>query len=325
MKQSFPRSAGNLGAFGALVVFLSACSSVGPDPYLTTQAVTATAKPTVTDVAPEFAAASLPSLAGGVHTVRQDLSGHALHQDIVYANQTTLSGENILTVDIGAPEGASMLRPPNAAEVRREIRAMLPSGVNPVISAVIGRNINGGYGYATASLSSGGSCIYAWQRLKSEDLQDATALQQLTQSHLMAQIRLRYCHPAIRADQIHVLMDGMQVTTVNSRTIDMLRYAAHSAQPLQAQPALALAPAPAVTDEAPRPVRKRITQRQAPAAPAEADDWRAEAKAATARPAVTEAAVTVPLPDTSSMPAKVAEAAKTPSLNQPAVTVPLPE
>jgi hypothetical protein len=297
---------------------LASCTSVAPDPFLTTQAVSPDVAPTVTDVSADYAAAYLPSYAGAIESVRQTVSNNALHQEIVYANQTGLAGENVLTVDIGPPEQAGLLRPPSQARVRGEMRSAFP-GVGMSLSPLIGDNASGSFGYATATVG-GGACVYAWQYVRQVTPADSTGFAKFTRRHLGASIRLRYCHPSITADRIHVLMDGLRLKDINSQTIDMLRFAAGTAD--VAQPVAVVTPEPVV--------RKRRTVRQADVA--SNDDWRkpqAQKLSNDAGVAVVDNAVAVPLPDgTAERPVVVASpdvVAKPEVTIDNAATVPLPQ
>jgi hypothetical protein len=317
-------------AFSGLAL-LAACSTSGPDLYLTTQAVSAKPQSSVSTVAPQFAAAQLPALAGPALLVRQSLDGDRVRQEIVYANRTALSGENLLTVIAGPPKEASLLQPPSVAEVRREMRAMLPASVSARMGATLGANINGRYGYATASLPGGGACLYAWQRIKSVNAADKPGFAGLTDDRIAAQIRLRYCDPALNEAQIRLLMDGLSMRPISGATIDMLRYAAGSGvnaatapQPAIIAPVASVEP---VSVSKPRPRKARVE-------PEVSDDWRQDAEAAPVtvpggeQPGpVTQAAAAalVPLPeDGASATAKPAETSATAPVG-PAVTVPLPE
>jgi hypothetical protein len=285
----------------AAMLLLSACSSVAPDPFLTTNSVEPEAPAIATDVAPEFAAAYLPSLAGGIHSVRQTVRSDYLSQDIIYANMTALAGENRLSIEVGPPQQGGLLRPPSEAAIRREMRATLP-GLAASISPVIGQNVNGTYGYATAANGATGACIYAWQFIKAMTPADSSGIGRLTRSHLSASIRLRYCHPSIPADRIHVLMDGVRVKDINGQTIDMLRFAANSAQ--VSAPEAVLTPPPLVL-QTKRVVRRREVQEVQPVAD---DDWKNDTRAVVtpdSPSATVEDAVAVPLPESDSPSVKV--------------------
>jgi Cellulose biosynthesis protein BcsN len=318
------------GAVIAALSLLAGCSTSGPDPYLTTQAVSAKPQSSVSTVAPQFAAAQLPQLAGPALLVRQSLDGDRFRQEIVYANRTALAGENLLTVMAGPPKENSLLQPPSAAEVRREMRAMLPAGVSPEMGAALGANINGRYGYATASLPGGGACLYAWQRIKSVNAGDKTGFAGLADERIAAQIRLRYCDPVLNEAQIRLLMDGLSMRPISDATIDMLRYAAGSGvnaviapQPAIIAPVAATEPA---TVSKPRIRKARIEPQQT------SDDWRQDAEAVPVTVpggeepgAVMRAAAVVPLPEEgASATAKPTETSLAAPAG-PAVTVPLPE
>ena len=300
-----------------LLAALASCTSVVPDPFLTTQAVEPEAPPAVTDVSADFAAAYLPTLAGGIQSVRQSVASNSLHQEIVYANQTTLPGENVLSIDVGAPENGGLLRPPSVWQVKNEMRSAF-AGVNMVMSPVIGNNVGGVYGYATAAVGNG-ACIYAWQYIKQVTPADSISFAKLTRRRLAASIRLRYCHSSIPAERIHVLMDSLRLKDINSQTIDMLRFAAGTADVAQ--------PQAVVTSEPVVHKRKVIHQ----AAATTDDDWRQPKNKAVedARPDVIDNAASVPLPDETSdepvtVPADDLAATRRTPVDDGA-TVPLPE
>jgi hypothetical protein len=299
---------------------LASCSVAGPDPFLTTQAVTPEAPAIATDVSADFAAAYLPTFAGAIRSVRQQVRNNSLKQDIVYANQTALSGENMLTVEVGAPETAGLLRPPSQAQLRREMRSAL-AGLNPVMSPVIGENGSGPYGYAVASTGKDGSCIYAWQYVRQVTPADSDNIVRFTRKRFAASLRLRYCHPSIPADRIHVLMDGVRIKDINSQTIDMLRFAAGTAGVDQ--------PPAVVTPDI--PVVKRVAARPVPVE--DSTDWRPKPgnrKAVTStEPVVVQDAAMVPLPDAADesavAPPVNAEKDVAPKAIPDAAEIPLPE
>jgi hypothetical protein len=307
--------------FSAIIpVLLGACSTAAPDAYLTTQAVNPVAPPIATDVSPDYAAAYLPTLAGGIVSVRQTVRKDYLHQEIVYQNLTALAGENQLTVDVGVPQNGATLRPPSEGQVAREIRSAFP-GANVSMSGLIRDNPIGAYGYATGPYGTAGACLYAWQFVKSVNPADSDGIDLLTRQHLSATIRLRYCHPSITPDRITALMDGLMVKEINSHTIDLLRFAAGSAH--------VAAPEAVVT---PEPVlKKRKTVRQASATQTD-DDWKSATTKPvvdTATPVVMDNAAAVPLPDDEaekSAPASADDAVIAPVRKiTNAVDVPLPD
>jgi hypothetical protein len=300
-----------------LLSALASCTAVSPDPFLTTQAVSPEAAPAVTAVSADFAAAYLPSYAGAIQSVRQTVANNSLHQEIVYANQTALPGENVMTVDIGAPEDGRFLRPPSLWQVKNEMRAALP-GLNPVANPALGNNVAGVYGYATAAANNG-ACLYAWQYIKTVTPADSTGFARLTRRHLAASIRLRYCHPSIAADRIHLLMDGLKLKAMNSQTIDMLRFAAGTADVARPEAVVTAEP---VAMRKPRPVH--VTSA------AVDEDWRKPEKQAVTedgKASVIDNAAAVPLPEATADQPVTAPADDTSAKGRidDAATVPLPD
>jgi hypothetical protein len=296
---------------------LASCTAVTTDPYLTTQAVSPDVAPSVTDVSADFAAAYLPGFAGAIQSVRQTVANNSLHQEIVYANQTSLSGENVLTVDIGPPQDADFLRPPSEWRIKTDMRQALP-GIAMTISPIIADNASGTYGYATAAVGQG-ACLYAWQYVKQVTPADSSGFTKLTRRHLAAAIRLRYCHPAIAADRIHVLMDGLKLKDMNSQTIDMLRFAAGTAHVDQP---------PAVVTAEPVTLRQKVVRHVA----TNDEDWRQPQKTSakmTANPSFIDNAVSVPLPEADKVQPVTVPADDAMSQDQTkidrATTVPIPQ
>jgi len=300
-----------------LLLALASCTSVATDPYLTTQAVSPDVAPSVTDVSADFAAAYLPSFAGAIQSVRQTVANNSLHQEIVYANQTSLPGENVLIVDIGAPENATFLRPPSEWRVKNDMRQALP-GIVMTVSPIIADNASGTYGYATATTGQG-ACLYAWQYVKQVTPADSTGFAKLTRRHLAAAIRLRYCHPSIAADRIHVLMDGLKLKDMNSQTIDMLRFAAGTAH--VGQP-------PAVVTAEPIVRRPKVVRHTA----SSDEDWRQPQQTSTktvSNPSFIDNAASVPLPESDTTQPVTESADDAMSQDQTkidhATTVPIPQ
>lgn len=212
-------------AVSALLISLAGCSTVS-DPFIETGSIRPDAPPLSSDVAPDFAAALLPA-AGAVESVRQTVRDDDLEQTIVYANATAMAGENALIVRVGLPgKGAAFRRAPTRGAILAEMRTSLP-GVAMAIEPAPGENMHGVYGYATGTLGASGSCLYAWQYVKRiAPAAEATAVGQWRTPDYAAQVRLRFCDPAIPRERIAALMEGLRLKPVTRETLDMLRFAA---------------------------------------------------------------------------------------------------
>ncbi|WP_411037029.1 cellulose biosynthesis protein BcsN [Shinella sp. BYT-45] len=244
----------------ALSLLGTGCTAVH-DPFLETGAIRPDAPPISTEVSPEFAAAYLPSVSGRIESVRQTVRDNYFEQAIVYSNATASAGENVLTVRVGTPsEGAGFLRAPTRRAVLAEMRQALP-GIAMTINAAAGQNAHGVYGYATGPLGASGSCLYAWQFAKRVSPLRETAMGRLETGSYSAQVRLRFCHPAIPEDRIASLMAGMRLKPITRDTFAMLQYAGGSGF-TRGQPAFAVAE-PAAVEESVEIVPRRMPKRRA--------------------------------------------------------------
>ncbi|HEV7245954.1 MAG TPA: cellulose biosynthesis protein BcsN [Shinella sp.] len=263
----------------ALPFLATGCTAVH-DPFLETGAIRPDAPPISTEVAPEFAAAYLPSISGHIESVRQTVRGQFFEQAIVYSNATASAGENVLTVRIGTPsEGVTFLRAPTRRAILAEMRQALP-GVAMTIDAAPGQNMHGIYGYATGPLGKSGSCLYAWQFAKRVSPVRETAMGRIGAGNYSAQVRLRFCHPTMPQERIASLMAGLRLKPVTRDTFDMLSYAGGSGYG-RSQPVLTRAEPVAIVEddvEVRRPKRRVVEEKRAE------------------EPAVIRNAVRVPLP-----------------------------
>ncbi len=234
------------------------CTSV-QDPFLTAATGKAVSAPIATEVAPEYAVAFLPATAGGIQTVRQTMREKRLTQDIVYPNTTVLSGENKLTVDIAKRGEWNLRQAPSERDIRVELRKEFPD-LRMNISAVIGDNLHGVFGYASAPVPGGGACIYAWQFARNLTYQDGKSFSTALDTPYAGQIRLRYCHASMTETGLATLMQGLRIKPVSARTFEMLGFAAGSAS-LAAPAIMAVAPSPA-----PEPALLQAKAHKAPVA-----------------------------------------------------------
>jgi hypothetical protein len=223
----------------AVMQLLSSCTTVD-DPFLQTGALKADGPSLATSASVDYALAALSGLPAA--SVRQSVRTGHIEQTILYANATDLAGENALTVTIGKG-GKGFKGAPSQAEVEAEMRTVL-TGVRMRVSPVISDNAYGVFGFATGPLSKGGSCLYAWQLARSITPNGGDGLG----SGYAAQIRLRYCNPAMPQDRVAALMEGLRIKPVSAQTFETLRHAAGSG---------ALAAAPVFV---PQPVAEQVVE-----------------------------------------------------------------
>jgi Cellulose biosynthesis protein BcsN len=225
----------------ALLSLAAGCTSV-QDPFLTAATGKSASGPIATEVAPEFAVAFLPATAGGIQTVRQTLLEKRLTQGIVYENTTTLSGENRLTVDIAKRGEWNLRQAPTERDIKLELRKEFPA-LRMNIATTIGDNAHGVFGYASAALPEGGSCIYAWQFARNLTYQDGKSFATALDTPYAGQVRLRYCHASMTEAGLATLMQGLRIKPMSASTFEMLGFAAGSAS--LAAPAIAAVVPPA--------------------------------------------------------------------------------
>lgn len=213
----------------ALLAPLAGCTSVTPDPFLTSS-VRPASPAIASEVAPEFAVALLPVTAGRIHSVRQVAAPDALNQDIVYENRTGSFGENIVTVSVGRSDlDSSFLRAPTKRKVMQEMRKMLP-GIVMTIQPSISENSQGVFGYATGSYAENGSCLYGWQLVNPDRDRSTVALMTGIGQKFRTQIRVRFCDANLPPERIVTLMQGLRVKPVTADTVAMLQFATGSGQ-----------------------------------------------------------------------------------------------
>lgn len=281
------------GLLAAMLLLTGCSTAMMPDPYLQTRSIAPRAEALVSEVAPEFAAAFLPAEAGAIQSVRQTAREHYLRQEIVYPNRTHGAGENKITLVVGKTGEDGTLRPPSANAIRAEMRAAL-AGLNASMSPLLRDNVQGIYGYATASLPGGGSCIFAWQHVKALAPDgEATMFKFGATTRMSAQVRLRYCDPSIPVDRIVAFADGLRVKPMTEQTIDMLRFSAGSAQASRMPAVVApVVEKPVQVAAAPRRVVRQVVEVE--------DDWRKDAEEIARDdegPTYIENAAKIPLPE----------------------------
>ncbi len=242
----------------AIMLALSSCTTVD-DPFLQTGALKANGPSLATSASADYALVALPGLPAA--SVRQSVRTDHIEQTILYANATDLAGENALTVTIGKG-GKGFKGAPSQAAIEAEMRTAL-SGVRMRVSPVISDNAYGVFGFATGPLGKGGSCVYAWQLARSITPNGGAGIG----SVYAAQIRLRYCNPAMPQDRVATLMEGLRIKPVSAQTFETLRHAAGSGT-LAAAPVFAPQPVaeqvaePSVAEVA--PVRRKLRRAVSP-------------------------------------------------------------
>lgn len=148
-----------------------------------------------------LASASLTGLGEMPIGLRQTSTDGVTRQTLVWANTTTLAGENALTISTAAASRSMLRKGPGRAEINRTLRSEFP-GVAMNIDPVIRQNAYGAYGAATGKLGDKGGCVYAWQIINRDV--------KLGRSH-PAEVRLRYCHSSLGPEVLADLLTGLSL------------------------------------------------------------------------------------------------------------------
>lgn len=282
------------------LALLCGCTSV-QDPFLTASTVNAPkvagASASTSEVAPQFALASLSGLPARTLSIRQTLTADTAVQTIVFANDTVQDGENALTIEVGLAGDSGFRQAPGRNDVMREMKAAL-RGVPMKMTESMGRNAYGVYGHATGTLPSGGACVYAWQLIKDGQSEGgAPVVGNPMQRKQPVRIRLRYCDAAATPDQLAALLGDLRVKPITNQTLDTLRFAAGSSAAASFAPVVPVASFAPVVAEMPAVVRPQpVEVAESPKPRTSAVSAPSSAKAATPAPMIA-GAVEVPMPE----------------------------
>jgi Cellulose biosynthesis protein BcsN len=185
---------------------LAACTSVVDDPWLADRGVTSsiTGAQSNRELAPEMASLHLATLGEAPIAVRHLTRDGARVEQIVYANTTSVAGENMLTVETSSSAG--MRKAPSREALTREMRSAMP-GVAMATTPVLGSNAYGRYGAAIGAMPDGGACVYAWQMI--DKLPAIGRDGRGGQSSGPAKIRLRYCEASKSGRDLASLLSSL--------------------------------------------------------------------------------------------------------------------
>ncbi|MDH4441743.1 MAG: cellulose biosynthesis protein BcsN [Rhizobium sp.] len=169
---------------------LASCTSVVDDPWLTDRGVTSSVgkHQANRELSSEMASMHLAALGEAPIAVRRLSRDGVRVEQIVYANKTTVAGENMLTVETAST--AATAKAPSREALAREMRAAMPD-VAMATTPVLGSNAYGRYGAAVGAMQNGSKCVYAWQMIDKLPVAGRNGLGGSAQGS--AKIRLRYC------------------------------------------------------------------------------------------------------------------------------------
>lgn len=252
----------------ALAAGLAGCSGATDRTLVTGSvrpAATAVVAPTlVSEVAPEYAVAYLPAIAGPVAGIRQSSSRDKVAQVILYPDSGYGEGENALEVTVTSTTlDARYFQAPTLRDLQLELRRRFPDVAMKIVQ-VPDENLAGIFGYAIGRSATGGQCIYGWQTVRAASRNDKQGLARFQATDFAAKVRLRYCSRSLPETALVSLMRGLRLREVNDATIDMLRFAEGSGSLARAAPQAFAAPAPVAATPAPE-IRPRPARREAAA------------------------------------------------------------
>ena len=142
----------------------------------------------------DLASASLTGLGEMPIGLRQTSVDASTRQVLIWANTTTIAGENTLTISQSSPPRSAPLKGPDRSEITRSLRSEFP-GVAMSIDSSLRQNAYGVYGTATGKLGQTGGCVYAWQNID--------------RTNSLVDLRLRYCHASLGPERLAELLDGL--------------------------------------------------------------------------------------------------------------------
>lgn len=184
-----------------LSLLLAGCTTVD-DPWLA-DLPEAGALQQNREVAVHLARADLLAMNRAPIAVRQ-FSGHqGLKQEIVYINETTITGENMLLVEEVSTGKGGAAYAPSLAVLNAEMRQAMP-GIRMQMSPTLGSNAYGAYGAALGSAENGSGCVYAWQQTDRQKVSGKAPLPPL-------KIRLRYCAPKTDPSSLLTLLSSLSL------------------------------------------------------------------------------------------------------------------
>lgn len=257
-----------LSLMAFVAIGLAGCTT-GADRSMVTGSIrpnpSAVVAPTlVSEVAPEYAIAYLPNVAGPIAGIRQSSAREKVTQTILYPASGYGEGENALEVTVTSTEiDSRYYLAPTMRDLQLEMNRKFP-GVAMKIVQVPGENLSGVFGYGIGQSASAGTCIFGWQTVRDASSNDKQGIARFSAHRYAAKVRLRYCSRTMPEGALVALMRGLRLRDVNNATMDMLRFAEGSGTALRATPQAFVAPASApvtaaaapAAESRPRPSRR---------------------------------------------------------------------
>jgi len=257
------------------LVSLAACGSIGGRPIESGSIATS--------VPIEKAYIDMPPGGPGVVGVIERRFANSTTQEIILSNRSHTPGQNMVTATLFGPV-KSVTGPENVqanpaislSAIGAEMRQVLP-GVPMRVSPYFAQSRYGSFGYAMGGSAQGDTCIYAWQRIRTPDLDSNFTIGQGTIT-----LRLRLCEPNTTEANLLAVMTGMTISSYFMAAnwnpyggappipADLGKLGTTVLPTAQVTPQLAPEPAPVAVQAAPA---RRVVRKAAPveAAPVAAD------------------------------------------------------
>ncbi|MBN9027588.1 cellulose biosynthesis protein BcsN [Kaistia sp. MMO-174] len=206
MNRAFSRSPLGMVGCALALASLAACGSIGGRNIQSGSIATS--------VTIDKAFVDMPPGGPGVVGVIERHYANSTTQEIVLSNRSHTPGQNMVTATLFGPV-KSVTGPENTqanpaitlSAIGAEMRQALP-GVPMRVSPYYAQNRYGSFGYAMGGSAQGDTCIYAWQRIRTPDLDSNMTIGQGTIT-----LRLRLCEPNTTEANLLAVMTGMTISS----------------------------------------------------------------------------------------------------------------
>jgi len=156
----------------------------------------------------------MPPGGPGVVGVIERRFANSTTQEIVLSNRSHTPGQNMVTAtffgpvkSVTGPENVQANPAISLSAIGAEMRQALP-GVPMRVSPYYAQSRYGSFGYAMGASAQGDTCIYAWQRIRTPDLDSNMTIGQGTIT-----LRLRLCEPNTTEANLLAVMTGMTISS----------------------------------------------------------------------------------------------------------------
>ncbi|QLF68522.1 cellulose biosynthesis protein BcsN [Peteryoungia desertarenae] len=176
------------------LLLLTGCTTID-DPWLTGAAQTPGTQQN-RHVAVHTAWGALHGLKEAPIAVRQLSGQEGPRQEIVFANDTPVIGENMLVIERLSRGKSDTEQTVNRSSLSAEIDRSLPD-IRLHTGPIMGTNSYGRYGAVVGATNKGASCVYAWQQIGKSTVPDPL------------KVRLRYCSADAEPTMLSSLLSSL--------------------------------------------------------------------------------------------------------------------